>query len=130
MSNAPEHVVTTSFAYTPELGVSGLSGLFYIDGRLTSDYNTGSDLAPEKEQDSYFIVNARAGVRGPDNRWSLEVWAQNLFDVKYQQVGFNSPFQGAGSVANVTHFGGTANQIYSSYLAEPRTYGVTVRTRF
>ncbi|WP_324748976.1 TonB-dependent receptor [Sphingomonas sp. LY54] len=130
MSNAPEHVVTTSFAYTPDLGVSGLSGLFYVDGRLTSDYNTGSDLAPEKEQDSYFIVNARAGIRGPDNRWSLEVWAQNLFDVKYQQVGFNSPFQGAGSVANVVRFGGTSNQLYSSYLAEPRTYGLTVRTRF
>ncbi|HEY0043049.1 MAG TPA: TonB-dependent receptor [Allosphingosinicella sp.] len=130
MSNAPEHVVTTSLTWTPDIGSSGLSGLFYVDGRLSSDYNTGSDLAPEKEQDSFFLMNARVGIRGPEQRWALELWAQNLFNTNYTQVGFNTPFQGAGSVANVTNFGGTANQLYSAYLAEPRTYGITGRIRF
>jgi outer membrane receptor protein involved in Fe transport len=130
LSNAPESVVTTSFSFTPEIGSSGLSGLFYVDARLTDDYNTGSDLFFEKEQDGYTIVNARVGVRGPDNRWGLEVWAQNLFDVNYQQVAFNTPFQGARSSAEVINFGGTANQIFSAFLAEPRTYGITLRGRF
>jgi outer membrane receptor protein involved in Fe transport len=130
LSNAPEAVVTTSLSYTPEIGNSGLSGLFYVDARLTSDYNTGSDLFLEKEQEGYAIVNARVGVRGPDNRWGVEVWAQNLFDINYQQVAFNSPFQGARSRAEVQSFGGTANQLFSSFLAEPRTYGITVRGRF
>ena len=84
---------------------------------MTSDYNTGSDLAPQKEQDGYVVVNARVGIRGRDDLWSLELWAQNLFDVDYTQVGFNSPFQ-------------APNQIYSAFLAEPRTFGVTVRTIF
>jgi outer membrane receptor protein involved in Fe transport len=135
LSNAPEVVVTASASWTPRIGSSGLSALFYIDTRLTGDYNTGSDLFPEKEQDGYALVNARVGLRGPDNRWSVELWAQNLFNVNYQQVAFNTPFQGSNSVAQVKAFGasqgfGTANQLFSSYLAEPRTYGVTARFRF
>ena len=134
LSNAPEHVVTTSFSWTPEIGNSGLTGLVYVDSRLTSDYNTGSDLFPEKEQDGYALVNARVGVRGPDERWAVEFWAQNLFDQQYQQVAFNSPFQGANTRAQVAAFGApgyaTGNQLFSSYLAEPRTYGITVRGRF
>ena len=130
LSNAPETVVTGSFTYTPDFGTSGLSGLFYVDARYTSAFNTGSDLFPEKQQESFILVNARVGIRGADQRWSAELWAQNLFNVDYQQVAFNSPFQGSGSSANVAKFGGTANQLFSSFLAEPRTYGVTVRTRF
>ena len=130
LSNAPDNVVTTSFAWTPDLGHNGLSGLLYVDSRLTSDYNTGSDLAPEKKQDGFAIVNARIGLRGKNQIWALEVWAQNVFNQNYIQVAFNTPFQGAGSSANVAAFGGTGNALYSAFLAEPRTYGITLRGRF
>ncbi len=135
MSNAPEHVATASVAWTPPIGNSGMSGLFYLDGRLTDDFNTGSDLFPEKEQNGFLVVNGRVGIRGPEQRWSLEVWAQNLFDEEYTQVAFNTPVQGANSRAHVANFGatqgfGNANQLFSAYLAEPRTYGITGRFRF
>ena len=131
MSNAPRNVVTGSVSWTPDLGSSGLTGLFYVDGRMTSDYNTGSDLFYEKEQDGFFVANARIGVRGPDQSWSIEGWVQNLFDENYMQVAFNAPFQGAGSLAQVTQLGtATGNQLFSAFLAEPRTYGVTLRKRF
>uniref|UniRef100_UPI0035CB86C4 TonB-dependent receptor n=1 Tax=uncultured Sphingomonas sp. TaxID=158754 RepID=UPI0035CB86C4 len=130
LSNAPRHVVTTSMAWTPDLGSNGLSGLLYVDNRLTSDYNTGSDLAPEKKQDGFALVNARIGIRGKDQLWAIEFWGQNVFNKQYIQVAFNTPFQGAGSSANVAHFGGTGNALYSAFLAEPRTYGVTLRSRF
>jgi len=134
MSNAPRNVVTMSTSWTPEIGTSGLSALFYVDGRLSSDYNTGSDLFIEKAQDSFFLMNARIGLRGADQNWSLEFWAQNLLDTKYQQVAFNAPFQGAGSQSQVQKFGApafaTGNQLFSAFLAEPRTYGVTLRKRF
>ena len=55
-------------------------------------YNTGSDLLPQKTQEAYAIVNGRIGIQG-GRRWSLELWAQNLFNKNYQQVAFNSPFQ-------------------------------------
>ncbi len=130
LSNAPKHTVTASGTWTPELGSSGITGLFYIDGRMTSDYNTGSDLFTEKTQDGFFLMNARIGIRGPAQKWAVELWAQNLLDTDYQQVGFNAPFQGAGNLDQVKAFGGVGNQIFTSYLAEPRTYGLTVRTRF
>ncbi|MEG3164546.1 TonB-dependent receptor [Sphingomonas sp. PB2P19] len=130
ISNAPKHTVTASTTWTPEIGSSGITALFYVDGRMTSDYNTGSDLFAEKEQDGFFLMNARVGIRGPEQRWALEVWAQNLLDTNYQQVAFNAPFQGAGSQSQVQAFGGVGNQIFTSYLAEPRTYGLTLRTRF
>jgi outer membrane receptor protein involved in Fe transport len=137
LSNAPELVGTMSVSYTPEIGNSGIRALFYVDGRLSDGYNTGSDLFPEKFQESFAVVNGRIGIRGPEQRWALEVWGQNLFNQDYQQVAFNSPFQGSNSVANVTAGNGggapgfaTANQLFSSFLAEPRTYGITGRIRF
>ncbi len=129
-SNAPEIVTTMSFAWTPRLGDSGLTGLVYFDGRMTSDYNTGSDLFPEKEQDGYSVWNARVGVRGQDERWAVEFWGQNVFNTKYTQVAFNSPLQGSGSVASVRAGSPLATQLFSAYLAEPRTYGVTLRGKF
>ena len=48
VSNAPGTVVTGAVAWTPPIGGSGLSGLFYVDGRYSSGYNTGSDLFPQK----------------------------------------------------------------------------------
>jgi outer membrane receptor protein involved in Fe transport len=132
LSNAPKNVLTTSLTWTPRIGSSGLSALFYIDSRLSSGYNTGSDLFPEKFQESYAIFNARIGIRGPGQRWSLELWAQNLFNQNYQQVAFNTPFQATGSAssASTAFFGTTSNQLFSSFLAEPRTYGLTGRFRF
>ncbi len=134
LSNAPSTVVTGSVSWTPPIPGTSLSALFYADARLSSNYNTGSDLFPEKEQDAYEIVNARIGIRGPDQRWSLELWAQNIFDVDYQQVAFNAPFQGANTRAQIQAFGApgfaTANQLFASFLAEPRTYGITGRFRF
>ena len=131
LSNAPELVATGSISWTPDIGSSGLTGLVYIDGRMTSDYNTGSDLFPQKEQDGYALFNARLGVRGPDEKWAVELWAQNIFNKQYAQVAFNSPFQAGTASAPFTdpqYPGG--RQIFSQFLAEPRTYGVTLRGKF
>lgn len=131
LSNAPEIVATGSVTWTPELGTGGLTGLVYLDGRMTSDYNTGSDLFPQKEQDGYALFNARVGVRGPDEQWAIELWAQNIFDKDYAQVAFNSPFQaGTTSAPFVDPQYPGGRQIFSQFLAEPRTYGVTGRFRF
>ncbi len=134
MSNAPRHVVTTSATWSPEIAGTGLTALFYVDGRMTSDYNTGSDLFVEKMQDGFFLMNARIGLRGDGQRWAVEFWGQNILNTNYQQVAFNMPFQGASSQSQVQRFGSptfaTANTLFGSFLAEPRTYGVTLRSRF
>ena len=135
LSNAPRTVTTSSVTWTPPIGNSGWSLLGYVDGRLSGDYNTGSDLFPQKRQDSFYVVNARIGIRGPDQRWAIEFWGQNIFDTNYTQVAFSTPFQAASTTAGATpgfnqefYPGGT--QVFSAFLAEPRTYGVTLRGRF
>lgn len=131
MSNAPELVTTASMTWTPPIGSSGMTGLVYVDTRMTSDFNTGSDLFPQKAQDGYTIVNARLGLRGDQDRWAVEFWAQNLFNKHYAQVAFNSPFQEGGvspAFTDAQYPGG--RQLFSMFLGEPRTYGITVRTRF
>lgn len=131
LSNAPEVVATASIAWTPPLGSSGLSGLVYFDTRMTGDFNTGSDLFPQKIQDGFNVVNGRIGIRGKDERWAIELWAQNLFNQNYTQVVFNSPFQeGATGAPFVDPQYPGGRQLFSAYLAEPRTYGLTLRTRF
>ena len=117
LSNAPEVTLTSSISWTPDIGSSGLSGLFFLNSRLTGDYNTGSDLLYGKEQDLYMVVNGRVGIVGPDRAWAVELWGNNLFDTDYTQVAFNTPFV-------------APQQTFSAFLAEPRTYGVTVRGRF
>lgn len=117
MSNAPAWTGTTSFTFTPNIGESGMKGLFFVNARMTSDYNTGSDLLYGKEQDGYVVVNARLGLTNIADRFAVEGWVQNAFNKGYSQVAFNTPF-----VAE--------QQTYSAFLAEPRTYGVTVRGKF
>ena len=131
LSNAPEFVATSSVTWTPDIGSNGMSGLVYIDGRMTSDYNTGSDLFPQKEQDGFAVFNARIGLRGPDESWGIELWGQNILNKDYAQVAFNSPFQAGQSAApfvDPQYPGG--RQIFSQFLAEPRTYGITLRGKF
>ena len=141
ISNAPKAVMTGAFAWTPPIGNSGLTGLVYVDMRRSSGYNTGSDLFPQKEQKQFSVVNARIGVRGPDDSWSLELWGQNLLDKDYAQVAFNTPFQAGGSTTPPWAPGFTfapfvdpqypgSRQLFSQFLAEPRTYGLTLRAKW
>ena len=117
LSNAPQIVATSSVTWTPPLGNSGMEGLVFFNVRMTSDYNTGSDLLYGKEQDGFAIVNGRIGVTNIADRFAVEGWVQNLFDVDYTQVAINTPFV-------------APQQTYSAFLAEPRTYGITVRGKF
>jgi iron complex outermembrane recepter protein len=130
LSNSSEFVATGSFSWTPPIGDTGMSGLLYADTRLQSDTNTGSDLDREKIQDGFAVVNARVGLRGAEQKWALELWAQNIFNVNYQQVTFDAPLQGGGTTRQTQAFGTATNQLFGAFLAEPRTYGITARFKF
>jgi outer membrane receptor protein involved in Fe transport len=128
ISNAPKWTVTGSLGWTPPIGGTGMHGLFYVDGRYMSQFNTGSNLDIEKVQKSFTTVNARVGIRGRDDMWSLEAWAQNVFDKKYMQVAANAPLQGSGTQRGVdAGFYPAATSLYIAFLGEPRTFGLTLR---
>ncbi len=113
-SFAPKWSLTGSVGYEWELG-SSLEARATIGAKYMSDYNTGSDLDPQKEQDAYTLVNARFVLGRQDGRWDVELWGQNLTDAEYMQVAFDAPLQ-TGS--------------WNAFLGSPRTYGVTFRMRY
>jgi len=130
ISSAPAWTATGGAGWTPALGPGGLTGLLYADIRYQSRMNSGSDLDLEKLQRGVATVNARIGVYGKADRWALELWAQNLFDADYLQVAFDSPLQGQGSTRATQASGMRSTGVFNAFLAEPRTFGATVRTRF
>ena len=136
ISNSAEWTATTSFAWTPPIGGSGMRGLFYVDARHMSEFNTGSDLDLEKMQDAYNVVNARIGLHGPNKSWGIELWGQNLFNEEFLQVAFDAPpGQGSGTLRGTIRgtaqgFYNRSTQLFGAFLGEPRTYGVTVRGKF
>jgi iron complex outermembrane recepter protein len=132
ISNAPKWTVTGSLGWTPPIGGSGMHGLLYVDARHTSSYNTGSDLDIEKTQKAFTTVNARVGLRGADEAWSIELCDQNLFNAKYKQVAFDSPLQGSCSQRGADNgfcspIPNVSTGLFNAYLGEPRMYGVTLR---
>jgi outer membrane receptor protein involved in Fe transport len=131
LSNAAEFTMTSSLGWTPPIGSSGMHGLFYIDWRHMSTFNTGSDLDLEKVQDNFNVFNARVGLRGPNERWAVELWANNLFNKDFIQVAFDAPLQGSGTIRGVQRgFTSRATQLFGAFLGEPRTYGLTLRGKF
>jgi iron complex outermembrane recepter protein len=86
-----------------------------VNEKYTSSYNTGSDLDPRKLQGAYGLLNARLGIGAPDGKWTVEVWGTNIADKGFYQVAFDAPFQ--------------YNQI-DAFLGDPRTFGITARTKF
>ncbi|MEQ1771747.1 MAG: TonB-dependent receptor, partial [Devosia sp.] len=111
LSFAPEWVVTGAIAYRVPLSAN-LGALFYVDGRWNSEYTTQTlNRQAVTDQDSFAVFNGRIGI-GPENeRWSLELFGQNLTDEFYFVGGFAPPLQNSRVV----------------FPNEPRTYGVSLR---
>ena len=135
-SFAPEWSLTGALAFDRELG-GGLRGGFNLSAKYSTEYNTGSDLLPYKNQDAFTVVNGRVSIGSADERWTLEVWGQNLLEEEYTQVGFAAPLQGTAFTntttpqANGTFYNqATDTATYNAYLGAPRTYGVTLKVKY
>jgi outer membrane receptor protein involved in Fe transport len=114
LSFAPLWSGVAAATYTVALS-SSLEFHANINEKYSSSYNTGSNLDPQKLQGAYGLLNARLGLGSPDGKWAAEIWGANLANKGYYQVAFDAPFQ--------------YHQI-DSFLADPRTFGITVRTKF
>jgi outer membrane receptor protein involved in Fe transport len=130
LSNSSALALTGSLGFNPRITDSGIRAIFYVDARHSSKINTGSDLDIEKEQGAFTVVNGRIGLSGPNGRWGVELWAQNLFNEDFYQVAFDATLQGSGTFRATQAFGTPTTQLFGAFLGEPRTYGLTLRTRF
>ncbi len=137
-SFAPEFSGTLSINFDRSLG-NGLRGGFSLAGKYVTDYNTGSDLLPFKQQDSFSTLNGRISLGTEDGRWTAELWAQNLTDEEYVQVAYNAFLQGSAFQSTVQAGGSNPGtfydrakdtQTYDAFLGAPRTYGLTLRVKY
>ena len=108
---------------------------FSLAGKYMTEYNTGSDLLPAKQQDAFATLNGRFLVGSADERWTAEFWVQNLTDEEYIQVAYNAPLQGSAFQTTVQPNGTFYNpaldsQTYDAFLGAPRTYGATLRFKY
>ena len=125
---APKWSSSLSGSYERDIG-SALRFRGNVALKYTSKYNTGSDLHPVKEQEALTLVNARVGIGSQDEMWTVELWSNNLFDQDYIQVAFNGPFQ--VDTSNPYSLAADRNiSTYDAFLGAPRTYGVTLRSKF
>ena len=114
LSFAPMWSGVASATYTVPFS-SSLEFHANVNEKYNSSYNTGSDLDPRKLQGAYGLVGARLGLGAPGGKWAVDVWGANLANKYIYQVAFDAPFQ--------------PNQI-DAFLADPRTFGITARTKF
>ncbi|ANF53360.1 TonB-dependent receptor [Brevundimonas naejangsanensis] len=133
-SFAPEWSATAAMSFDRSIG-SGMKVGLNLSAKYSTEFNTGSDLLPYKMQDAMTLLNGRVTLGSEDDRWALDLWAQNLTDEEYKQVAINAPLQGSAFQTTVQPNGTYYNpaldtQTYNAFMGQPRTYGVTLRVRY
>jgi iron complex outermembrane recepter protein len=138
LTNAPKGVAIAGFNYDRDIGSNlnfGLNGSI----RLESDRRTSTQAVrigtnipnPFDIQDGNAKINLRAGLGAQDGAWRIEVFGNNIFDVQTRNVTFDIPLRGGDFLRNNPALGtgaqGVARGVFNQ---EPRTYGVTVRSKF
>ncbi len=91
-----------------------LIGYTAADASYRSSFFSAVNDDPFSRIKGYALVGAQLGLRAADGPWDVSVWGRNLFDKDYLVT----------STVNATW------GITQVGVGEPRTYGVTLRTRF
>tara|TARA_Y100001933_G_scaffold220915_1_gene230448 strand:- start:7148 stop:9436 length:2289 start_codon:yes stop_codon:yes gene_type:complete len=108
LSRAPEEQFYLSARYDMPTD----AGNFFLQGagEYESEYFTDGVLNhPEAETGGFWLLNATAGWRSPDERWRIQAWCKNCSDKTY--------------TAGLTQ---TAQFFNQHFYGWPRTYGLTL----
>lgn len=100
LEGAPRWTASVGFDYARPLGSwrgDDLEGFVGGDFNYVSAYKTeaSSDYTRVKGRG---ITNLKLGLRSADRRWSLALWANNLFDVNYDTAQASLPLNLGGTV--------------------------------
>jgi iron complex outermembrane receptor protein len=128
LPRSPKFSGAAGITYDGPLGGSGWGLLTNVNLQYSDSYRStvqprDTDAArtpfPFGIQDNFVKVNARIGLTTPDERFTVEVWGLNLTNKVTQTLTGNVPLRGV-----------PGNRARAAFFEEPRTYGVTVRTKF
>lgn len=122
MALAPKHSFSTGASYEWDL-----ANLGSLAADLNYQYKSLAYFLPSNDPSSADnlsgVLNGSLNYRLPGERWSVQLWAQNLLDNRdfVQATNFGFFYQNAGD------FLSGARSTVAGRLTPPRTYGVTVR---
>ena len=128
LPRSPKFAAGAGMTYDGPLGRSGWQLMTNVNVQYSDSYRStvqprDTDAArtrfPYGIQDNFFKINARIGFTTPDDRYTFELWGLNLTNKVTQTLTGNVPLRGV-----------PGNRARAAFFEEPRTYGVTVRTKF
>jgi iron complex outermembrane receptor protein len=111
---SPPWTSTGAARYQFPLGSGGHHLFTELEYTRTAAFNL--DLSNSTHADSYGLTNLQIGVQGRGERWRAWLWAQNL--------------EGTDYYTTLATAGPFASGAVIGLLADPRTYGVSVRASF
>jgi len=126
---APKWSGRVGFDWTGDIGSRGMTYDLNSNLSFVSDQFGGlvNDANPQTIIDGYALLGARATLNGPDDGWSLSLFASNLLNKQYE-AGNLYQFLGASlGLVNGVFPGSTAVR---RLHADPRTYGISGTVRF
>jgi iron complex outermembrane receptor protein len=125
VTHSPDWTLTGGLDYSTPF-VDTYTARFHIDARWQSEMNTGSNLDPRKVQDAFATVGLKFGIYGEGEWIGLEIFARNVFDERYINTAFDSPFQGSAVTPTTV---ASASSTVDAFMSEPRMIGATLRIR-
>jgi iron complex outermembrane receptor protein len=110
-SGAPKWSLSGSAEYVDHAG--SVDVYLGTDASYRSSFIAAVNLDPLTLVPGYGLLGLHAGVRDPNGRWDLSLWARNVTDTNYYNTKAVSATYGTVLAA----------------LGEPRTFGITLRAK-
>lgn len=116
--DAPRFFYSLTGDYRKEITKSGFEGFVRAEWSWQSAKNSNSNPTPSTQIDSYGLLNLRAGINSPDDRYGITFAVENATDEDYQHFLFGSSYNALDGMTR------------SQFLGDPATYSVTLRATF
>jgi iron complex outermembrane receptor protein len=100
------------------------SNLFFTSSQFVGTVN---DANPQSRAPAYALLGGRISLDGPNERWTIALFARNLLDKAYRPLSVYQPLGGALGLSNTVFPGSTANRVMAG---EPRAFGASATFRF
>lgn len=113
--NAPLWTINGTIGWDGKILNDRLRLYTHAGGRYVTDVKVERSLARGSDQEGFVTVDARIGLGAPDQSWTVELWARNLFNKRYFVSQINATFQ-SGTLVGLP--------------GEPRMFGASIMGRW
>ncbi|MEM8497980.1 MAG: TonB-dependent receptor [Pseudomonadota bacterium] len=116
--DVPEKAISFTSDYRFDIGAAGYTGFVRGEYFWQSEKNTSLGGGANRDVGSYGLLNLRAGVSSPDDKYSVTISAENVTDQDYPSFIFGTSFSALDGVST------------AQYLGDPAIYNITIGAKF